>query len=240
MHLDVPYPEEERLDVINKYMIEYNCTYEQAVSIDSNRNWMGAVAKRFFLETNCIVLMFLRLLGKYKNEDTIKIVVDCVKSLKGIGGTTMGICLIEQIVDYNAFFSKNDLEKKQFTLDVIKEAISKIARDKDWDISPFEEVYKRIIELEYTNHWTWKKKLNSPNRLFTAEVYLEHEIKDIKIYIIIRNKLGDIIKRQLIITEMPDDYIYILHLGKLKWLSNNDVQLVNKYNTMHWNVQLES
>ncbi|QUI23997.1 hypothetical protein HZI73_17585 [Vallitalea pronyensis] len=239
MQLDVPYPASARLDIINKFMSAYNCTYEHALRIDYDRNWKTPIRRRFLLETNCTVSMFLRILGKYKNIDTKKIVVNCVDTLSGKGGTVLGICKIEQIVDYNGFFLQDDYEKKRLTLNVIKQTIAKVAKDKEWNTSPFEEVYAEMIKLQYNNHWTWRKKIKNQNRLYTAEVYLEHEIKDIKIYIIIRDKQGDIVKKQLVISELPDEYAYVKHLGKLTWLSNSEVQLVNKNSTEQWNVQLD-
>jgi hypothetical protein len=238
MQLDVPYPTNERLYIINKFMNEYNCTFEQGLQLDYDRNWKFPIRRRFLLETNCIVSMFLRLLGKYKNNDTKKIIIKCVETLTGKGSTILGICIIEQVIDYNGFFIKDDSEKKTFTLNIIKQAITEIARDKEWDISPFEEVYTKIIALDYINHWTWGKKLKSPSRLYTAEVYLEHEIRDIKIFIVIRDKQGKLVKKQLIITELPNEYAYAKHLGKLIWLSNNEVQLLNRRNSMKWSVQL--
>lgn len=238
MQLDVPYPEKERIEVINKIMCEYNCSYELALKIDYDFNWKVPIRRRFLLETNCIVSMFLRLLGRYKNRDCKKIVVDCVNKLTNKGGTEIGICLIEQIVDYNRFFLLDDKEKKRFTLNVIKQTISKIAQEKGWDKSSFEEVYNKIIEQDYKNYWIWGKKIKSPSKLYSAEVYLEHEVKNIEIYIIIRNKQGDLIKKQLVITELPDEYAYVKHLGKIIWLSDNEVQLINRDDDMKWNVQL--
>lgn len=239
MQLDVPYRDKERSEFIKNIMKEHNCTYKQALRIDYDRNWKFPIRRRFLLETNCIVAMFLRLLGKYKNEDCKKIVVDCVENVKkNKGFNVMGIYTIEQKVDYNEFFLKDDKEKKQFALNVIKQSIAKVAREKKWDISPFEEVFKKIIELDYNNFWTWGKKVKSPSKQYTAEVYLEHEVKNIDIYVLIRDKQGDIVKKQLVITELPDEYAYFKHLEKLIWLSDNEVLLINRSNDRQWSVQL--
>lgn len=122
---------------------------------------------------------------------------------------------------------------------MIKNAIAKIAHEKEWDITPFEEVYKKIIDLNYNNYWTWGKKIKSPNKMYAAKVYLEHEVKNIKIYIIIQNKQGDIVRDKFIVKEPPHEYAYVKHLGKLTWLSNNEVQFINKNNTRQWSVCIE-
>lgn len=239
IQLDVPHPLNERTKIINDIMKAHNCSYEQAMKIDYDTNWKWNIRRRFLLETNCIVAMFLRLLGKYKNEECKKILVRCVKNVnKKESFNALGICTIELKVDYIEFFQKDDYEKKLITFNVIKESIDLIAQEKSWDISPFKEVYNKIIELEYKNHWTWGKKIKSPTKLYTSEVYLVHEVKKIEIYIIIRDKQGNIVKKQLIINESPHEYAYAKHLGKLTWLSSDEVQLTSRDGDRNWNVQI--
>lgn len=66
LQLDVPYKEQS--EVIMGISNKNNCSYEEALRIDYDRNWKWNIRRRFSLETNCIVSMFLRLLGKYKTK----------------------------------------------------------------------------------------------------------------------------------------------------------------------------
>lgn len=238
LQLDVPHPYNERIQIINNIMRDRNCTYEQAILIDYDTNWKWNIRRRFLLESNCIVAMFLRLLGKYKNDDCKKILVRCVKDVvRQDGFNALGIYTIELKVNYVKFFEKDDYDKKLITLNIIKQSIAKVVQEKGWDTSPFESVFNRIMELNYNNCWTCGKKVKSQNKLYTAEVYLEHEVKQIDIYIIIRNNQGEIVKKELIITEQPHEYAYVKLLGKLVWSSNNQVQLVSRNNDRQWNVE---
>jgi hypothetical protein len=63
IQLDLPYREKE--EVISSVMIENNCTYEEAIKIDYNKNWKSEIRRRFEFETRCIAAMFIRLINKY-------------------------------------------------------------------------------------------------------------------------------------------------------------------------------
>lgn len=225
--LDIPY--KIKPEVIEKIMIEQDCPYEQAIQKDYEENWKWNIRRRFTLETRCISSMVLRLMGKIKTENCSKVLINCVdeKAKEGISDS-MGIYTLEHLLDYNTFFLKSDYEKKVITFNIIRESVNKIVSDKAWDFAPFQVVFDKIVELDYDNFWTWGKKVKSPDKIHVAEVYLEHKVKDIDIYIYIRNKKDEIIEKKLIITELPHEFSYARHLGKLTWVSENEVQLNNK------------
>jgi hypothetical protein len=106
-------------------------------------------------------------------------------------------------------------------------------------LEPFSKVYDEIKEHGYRNEWVWKKPLKSPDRNLTAEVYCQHNVKSMDISIVIRNKNGDLRLPHLIISELPDEFAYARHLGKLIWLSNKEVALISKDETQEWKVSIE-
>lgn len=224
---DIPY--KIKKESIEEIMVEHGCSYDQAIQKDYEENWKWNIRRRFTLETRCVSSMFLRLLGKIKTEDCSKVLINCVdeKAREGISNC-MGIYTVEYFIDYNKFFLKTDYEKKVITLNIIKESINKIVSAKGWNFDPFQEVFEKIIELEYNNFWTFGKRVKNPNKNHSAEIYLEHKVKDIEIYINIRDKKGELIKKELILTELPHEFSYVRHLGKLTWVSENEVQLTNK------------
>ena len=170
----------ENIDIINEIMIENSCTYEEAIKIDYEKNWKSNKIRRFDLETRCIASMFERLLGKFKTDDCAKINIEIVENItkKNIS-SCMGIYTVQYKLDYNEFFLKSDEEKKKITLNIIRECIVKIVKEKNWNYEPFECIFNKIIESEYNNFWTTKKKFRSPNKLYTGEVYFEHKVKEI-------------------------------------------------------------
>lgn len=225
--LDIPYKIRE--EIIEEIMIEQGCSYEQAIQKDYEENWKWNIRRKFTLETRGITSMVLRLTGKIKTKDCSKILINCVdEKVTDDISSCMGIYTVQQLLDYNTFFLKSNYEKKVITLNIIRESINKVASNRDWDFAIFQEIFDRIVELGYNNCWTWGKRVKSFNKSYEAEVYLEHGVENIDIYVQIRNKKDEIIRRKLILTELPHEFSYARHLGKLIWISENEVQLNNK------------
>lgn len=235
IQIDLPYRVNKKN--IERIMVEEKCSYEEAYKIDYDQNWKWQKRRRLELETRCIAAMFIRLLGRYKTKDCSKIVIDCVDEVKRKGyPCAMGICPVDYPLDYEEFFSKDDNEKKAHVFKIIKQSITSIGRAKEWDMEPIQEVFDKIQELEYNNYWTYGRKVKSPNKLYTAELYIEHEIKEINFYILIRDKKGEVVEKKLIITEKPSEWFYFRYFGKLSWLSDNEIQLSNKIWWNQWSV----
>ncbi|KPU43270.1 hypothetical protein OXPF_31640 [Oxobacter pfennigii] len=227
LQLDLPY--RENPETLKSVMTQHNCTYEDAIRIDYEENWMKSIRRRFELETRCIASMFIRLLGKYKTKDCSKICISCVEKVTRANyDTCMGICLVEYKLDYVDFFSKNDYEKKKIIFQIIKESISNIAKEKSWELIPLQEVFNKMEELSYNNFWTFGKKAKSPDKLYTAELYIEHKIGTIDFFAVIRNNQDEIVEKKLIISEIPSEYAYTQHLGKLVWVSDTEIHLNDK------------
>ena len=63
---------------------------------------------------------------------------------------------------------------------------------------------------------------------------MQHEVNEIDISIIIDDKNGGEIYRKKLITEKPNEWFYVWHLGEIKWLDNNKVALFNKDKDKEW------
>jgi len=214
-------------------MVQHNCTYEEAIEIDYDNNWMIPVGRRFELETRCIAAMFIRLLGKYKTKDCSKILIECVEKepetvYPCYRGSCVGIGLVKYELDYINFFNKSSYEKKQAILQIIKESLYTIAKEEAWDFAPLEDVVNKVKELEYNNFWVFGKKAKSPNKLYTAELYIEHKVEAIDFFAVIRNKQDEVVQKKLIITEKPSEWLYTQYLGKLVWVSDTQIHINDK------------
>ena len=187
--------------------------------------------RHFENQTRCIATSFIRSLGHYRNEDTKKINIMCTKEEKHKRiSTVLDICEVHMKFDYDEYMTGSLLEKKRLILETIMLAVRKVADSKKWDIEPFEKVYEQIIEANYVSEWVWKKPKQSPDRKHKAKLFLQHELDEITMSIIVTDNKGNELKRETIITEQPDEWEYSGHLGELKWLDNETVALFHKYN----------
>ena len=226
-YLDLPY--RANTEVLKEVMIQHNCSYEDAYQIDSHLNWNVGMQRRFYLETRCMVSMFLRVLGKYKNNDCTKIVVNCVEKITQTKfNFEMGISLVQYELDTVDFFSKRNDEKKRIALQIIKGSVCALAQDRGWDLAPLEEAFRKIEEANYNNFYIYGKPVKSPTKQYTAELSIEHQVEAIYFYAVIRNKELEIVERKLIVVESPSEWTYVQYLGKLVWSSESEIHLNNK------------
>jgi hypothetical protein len=108
----------------------------------------------------------------------------------------------------------SDQKKKRRTLDLLMAGIETVASAEHWDLEPFRRVYGLIRDSNYKNEWTWRK-LSSPDRTYTAEIMCNHGVDAIDIFLLITNPGGDVVSKQLIVSELPDEFAYARHLGKI-------------------------
>ena len=64
-------------------------------------------------------------------------------------------------------------------------------------------------------------------------VYLKMDTKRILTY-----KQKEIIKKKLIITELPDEYAYFRHIGELTWVSDTKFQMSDITKEKVWGINL--
>lgn len=75
-----------------------------------------------------------------------------------------------------------------------------------------------------------EKALLSSDRKYKASLYIVHEVTVVKAYLIILNKNNREVLRLEAFKERPNEWNYARYLGKLVWLSQNEVVLFNKNN----------
>jgi hypothetical protein len=232
--LDLPYIADE--DKINAIMNEKNCLRNEATKLDYEKNWKDQ-RRQFRLETRNISAMFERLFRRMETKYCSKILVECVDDVKEERVLNFsGIYTVQVKFNYNNFSASDDYQKKQETLDLLMEGIKIVTENENWNIEPFEMVYSKIREANYTNEWVWKKPVKSADKKFSAEVLCQHGVESIQIHIVLRDKNGAELNRKKVISELPDEFAYTKHLGEVKWLSDNKVALVNKKGDKTWTV----
>lgn len=215
--------EEER----NKITVEdYNKNYQQ-------RDF------QFRLQTRNITSFYERCLKGYKNDKCSKINIECVENVVSKPSEVLGIYTVQVAFNVDDFFKLNDFDKKKKTLELIRIAISQVLKNEKWDKSIFDEAYNGVISEDYDNKWVWKKQKNSPNRKYIAKVFCEHGIYSCDISIIITDKNEQIIKKEMVVREKPDEWMFGKYFGDLRWISNNEVVLIVKDGSSQFSVKIE-
>ena len=191
--------------------------------------------QRFVFATRCMSAMYARLFGRMKTEGCWKILVECVNQVeKKEFIDLLGVYKVQVQANPDGLLALEPDELKRESIEVLMKGIKKVALQNDWELQPFETAYQAVKKLNFTNQWIWRRPLSSPSRKHRAEVLVEHEVDEVLISLVIRDKAGDEVKRKQLLTEKPDEWFYAQHLGKLKWLSKDKVALYNKKMDKHW------
>ena len=216
-------------DVINTLAEKLGITFNEARVLYYKENFFEK-RRRFSYATRCMCSMFSRLMYEnFKSSDYAfnKVIVKCCNENHGKYIFCDGILEINVKYDYNDFFAKSDFEKKKDALVIIDKALLLAAEKFDCDYSSFEFVKNQIISENYCNEWVWQTKSNS-SRQYKAKVICEHEVGIVNLYLLIIDKDSKLISKSLIVSTKPDEWDYHMYLGKIKWISKNQVALYGK------------
>lgn len=234
--LDIPYKSNK--EHIEALMHHKGLEYLQATKLDYDENWKD---KRILFrdQIRCVCSMYTRLFEKYKTKNCWKVLVECVPIVSDQRILDFsGVYTVEVGFDINLFFSSSNYEKKKLTLQALKNGIDIIVKQHQWDQEVFDKAYEEVVLNDYVNYWVWRKPVKSPTKKYFAEVSCSHHVDFLEIYLTIMDRNREEVIRKKILTERPNEFAYAIHLGELKWLSANEVALINKKGTEQWSVSL--
>jgi len=187
--------------------------------------------QRYFayrLQTRCITSMYFRLLGKYKNDKCTAVIIKGTKSSVNDDVLCIGNIIEAQVMfDFSIFESNiGKRDKKVYFLKKLVEGIRKVIESEDWDMRPFSDIEKQIIALDYKNEWYWNKPVKSPNKQLSVQILIDHDVDAVDIYAVFSDKHNSELRKRILISEnRPDEWAYHKYLGKLEWLSDDEVVL---------------
>lgn len=205
---------------------------------DYNKNYRQRDFE-FRLQTRNITSFFERCLKGYKNDKCSKINIECVQNAVREPSVVLGIYTVQVVFSIDEFFKLNDFDKKKKTLELIRVAMSQIIEKEGWSKIIFENAYDRIISEHYINEWIWKKQKYNSTRKYIAKVLCEHGIYSCNISIVITDKKEQVIKKELIVSEKPDEWMFAKYFGELKWISTTEVALIGKSGDSRFCVNIE-
>jgi hypothetical protein len=180
-----------------------------------------------YSESMSICELFMRLIGKYyPPEDAWKFIVNCVKEPYDLRILNEGnVVELQLAFDYTGFVDLSDYEKKKVIASTIMKAVSRLSAEACWDRKPFDDAYKKIIDLDYRNEYFYKERFNNRTRRYNVSMLCVHDVKEMNMFLILKDKKGaEIVTKQIAHTS-PRELDYYKYLGKLKWESDTIVNL---------------
>lgn len=185
-------------------------------------------------ESRCIASLyreeFLNIIKKFQTENCRCISINIYDDKKESEIKNFdGICEVSICYPMSNYFKSSNYEKKKILLDLLYKGVELYVKTNKLDLNPFRKAYEKVIEKNYVNHYYVKKPLKSPNRELSAQLFSEHEIDKYYIYVVFKDKQNKILKKELIKTERPNEYLFMQHLGTMKWINNSTVEVWNRY-----------
>ncbi|MGG0846004.1 hypothetical protein [Peribacillus simplex] len=205
-----------------------------------NDDGVADVKSNFSFQSRCITALYEKCFSKFNTENIKQINIFCVKDFPNSSLSIIdGFCDVEIGYDVSEFFKLEEQEKKEVVLDILKQGIDKVVKLNNWESRPFDDAYNCVKEASYKNEYVWKKPKSSPNRTYKAEVFINHGLYLCEIYLIVRDKNGQEIVKELVSSTKPDEIIFSYYLGELNWLSNYEVALFNRPKSKYVSVHLK-
>lgn len=189
----------------------------------------------FFNQTRTIAFLYSRFLPNLKTKEHKGILINCVSELSKIDNmdsdlyTMFNYFSVFVKVDVKEFFRfSSDLQKNQYTLDVIQEGMEQAANQFGWDKEIFRGIYNKIQNLNFQNTYPLIKK-SSPNGYYICNIICEHRVSQIDIYMEIKRKNGSVINREKIfsVNDTYEQYLFE-DWGTLSWKQNHKVEFSDK------------
>lgn len=196
-------------------------------------------AYNFSLETRCICAFYERLFDKFHTETVWKLLVEGASEITEKRILTIGgVEEVQVLFDMDKYFTATTEQKKVMMLETLQEGVLKIAKEEKWNEDIFKYPYEQIIECGYQNNYIFGKPKVSPCKKYTAEIYCEHKLKSFDIFVVVRSRNGIQVKSQLVKSELPDEFFFKKHLGRIKWIGNKKIEMLNKRETKKWIVDI--
>jgi len=214
---------------------DLDLAYEGDSPEDYQLNWKEKRLK-FRDEIRCVASFVERNFKEYrfKTPFTWKLMVTCYSDIKNVRKKFIKSEVYEVGIEFDidSYFTSKSNVKKQIIFNTLTEGVLEIVQEENWDRAPFIDVFSRIENQGLQNHYRWGKSVSNSNRSLKASIFCEHEVEVFNIFAIITDKNGNEISKKLMIVEKPNEWDFHIHLGKILWISNFEVALINKDGTI--------
>lgn len=139
-----------------------------------------------------------------------------------------------------AYFELGAYEKNRQALNWLFRGIEIVTEVYGWDLKPYEQAREAVLGLNFVNQWSWRKRAwwNNGRRL-VAEVFVEHDIEEVRIYIQLRSRSSGVLEKVLVVTDAPDEFAFNRYFGTLKWTDKYAVTLFPKFGEGCWSVKFD-
>jgi len=180
--------------------------------------------------TRCVTALYERCFPALDVTGAWKILVECVAEVRRREVLNLlGVLAVEVVFDEPSFQRANSVGRKQIALDVLHSGVLRVAELRGWPMAAFETARRGVIEAAYVNEWEWPKRpVRSPNRKRRAVLHCVHESDRFRAWLVVEQGKNEEVVRELVVEELPSEFLFVPKLGKLTWVSDDRLVLVGR------------
>ena len=223
IELDLPYQKD--VQYIEEIQYLENIEYVEAIKRDYENNWKR-LRRDFQLKTKCMTSMIERIMDPIHTKNCWKILIECIDGCVEEGyKDLLGVCVVQVKFDKQEFFDAAAFEQKKKVIDIVLQGMNQLDKIVDFNVTAIRSACESVVEKRYYNEWYWNKPVYYEDKY--AIIKIIHEISDVKICMEIK-KNNVLIKDKILSVTLPDERMYNLALGKVQWVSKNEVVLITE------------
>lgn len=179
-------------------------------------------------EVRCVAAHYFSFLpSKFEVGAFWKILVECVAE-EGPSKIYMDVMTVKVRFDFQQYEQQTPVNKKKMLLSVLHNAILQLAFEYNWNTSPFQHCFSSVEKDEFQYIWQLKRTKKSRDRKLSASIICHHDIDQFVATLIIQDSNAKELKREVIFTEVPNEFAFEGKLGDFKWLSNTEIEVCAK------------
>jgi hypothetical protein len=140
----------------------------------------------------------------------------------------LGTVLVVEIVDdMRKFFELTDEKKKGQALSWLHSGCLAAANRFGWPSEPFERARQAVIDADFENKWVHRHRASRRDRRYRAELHCESTLTEFRSELVVVARDGRVVGRFPDLVKPPSRMIYGWNLGKLKWISGTEVEILD-------------
>lgn len=167
--------------------------------------------------------------GKALASPGWKVLVECKPAVANRGVVDLlGVLTVQTQFALEVYEAASKLERAHLALDALQTGVLAVARTNGWNESAFVAAYEEVKRRQFRNEGPVGKTKSSPDRRLRAELWSVHDQDAFTATLIVRDKAGSEMARQLALREAPNEFVFAPLLGNVEWTTPNEVTLFSK------------
>jgi hypothetical protein len=160
-----------------------------------------------------------------------KILVEVSKNPQPKIKNLLGVIAVQVSENREDFLHLDPVTKQKEFLNYLMAGINKVTKELQWPNDSFELAREAVLDSKFVNERVWGKPIRNPSKNLAAEIFIQHELTKAIISIRIRDAKKNIIKIKHILESEPNEFAFVRYLGKLNWIDDRNLELINAYGT---------